>query len=71
MSAVDIYGVFVPALFVMVIIAIGATKLLTMAFARLGIYRVVWHRPLFDLAVFVIALGVVFLLITSLNVISS
>ena len=29
------------------------------AAARLGLYRLVWHRPLFDLALFVILLGIV------------
>ena len=71
MPAIDIYGVFVPALFVMAVIAIGATKLLTMAFARLGVYRLVWHRPLFDVAVCVLTLGVIFFLVTSFNLIPS
>jgi len=28
-------------------------------FASLGVYRFVWHRPLFDLAIYVILLGAV------------
>ncbi len=66
MSAFDIYGVFVPALLVMGIVAAAVTKLITVLFTRLGVYRLVWHRALFDLAVFVIALGLVFLVFTTL-----
>ncbi len=71
MSAIDIYGVFVPALFVMAIVAVGVTKCLSIAFTRLGVYRLVWHRPLFDVAVFVIALGVIFFIVTGLQAVRS
>jgi hypothetical protein len=56
---IDVYGVFVPSLLVWV----GASLPLTAALRRLlrwlGFYRLVWHRPLFDLALLVIVLGVV------------
>jgi hypothetical protein len=55
----DIYGVYFPAF----IIFAGVAFLLQLAVKRLfdsyGIYRFVWHRPLFDLAIYVILLGVV------------
>ena len=55
----DIYGVYVPALAVYAAIAL----LLQIAIIRLldarGFYRLVWHRALFDLAIYVIVLGVV------------
>lgn len=66
MSAFDIYGVFVPALLVMGLVAAVVTKLATLALARLGLYRLIWHRALFDVALFVIALGLVFFLFTTL-----
>lgn len=65
MSAVDIYGVFVPALLVMAVVAVILMKIVTAIFVRFGIYRLVWHRPLFDVALFVIALGLVFRVYTS------
>jgi hypothetical protein len=53
------YGVFVPSLLVWA----GAALPLTAALRRLlhwaGLYRMVWHRPLFDLALLVIVLGCV------------
>ena len=55
----DIYGVYVPAFAVYAAIAL----LLQIAIIRLldarGFYRLVWHRALFDLAIYVIMLGVV------------
>ena len=55
----DIYGVYFPAFAVFAAIAFGlqiAVKRLLDAF---GVYRFIWHRPLFDLAIYVILLGVV------------
>jgi hypothetical protein len=55
----DIYGVYVPAFAIYAAIAL----LLQIAIIRLldarGFYRLVWHRALFDLAIYVIVLGVV------------
>jgi hypothetical protein len=55
----DVYGVYFPAF----IIFAGIAFLLQLGVKRLfdaaGIYRFVWHRPLFDLAIYVILLGVV------------
>jgi hypothetical protein len=31
----------------------------TRVFARVGLYRFVWHRSIFDLAIYVIMLGIV------------
>jgi Protein of unknown function (DUF1656) len=58
-AEIDLYGVFIPTLLVW----IGAALPLTAALRRLlrwfGLYRLVWHRPLFDLALLVIVLGTV------------
>lgn len=59
---IDIYGIFVPSLLVFALIAAAATMLLRRALVVVGFYRLVWHRSLFDLALFTIVLGVVFLL---------
>ena len=54
---IDVYGVFVPTLLLLV----GASLPLTAGLRRLlrwfGLYRFVWHRPLFDFALLVIVLG--------------
>jgi protein AaeX len=55
----DIYGVYFPIFVVFAAIAF----LLLLAIKRLldacAFYRFVWHRPLFDLAIYVILIGVV------------
>ena len=55
----DIYGVYFPVF----IVFAGLALLLQLAIKRLfdafGVYRFVWHRPLFDLAIYVILLGAV------------
>ena len=55
---VDLYGVFVPSLLVCAIVAYVVTALATRLLARTGFYRLVWHRALFDTALFVILWGV-------------
>jgi hypothetical protein len=54
---IDIFGVLVPSLLLWVVIAYGLLVLLRAGLERIGFYRAVWHRSLFDLAVFVCLLG--------------
>ncbi|TDH57978.1 DUF1656 domain-containing protein [Dankookia rubra] len=56
---IDLHGVFVPALLAWAALALPANALLRRLLQRFGLYRLVWHRPLFDLATFVILLGVI------------
>jgi hypothetical protein len=58
-SEVDIYGLLVSPMLPWVGAAMVLSALVRHAFGRLGVYRFVWHRPLFDLALLVIVLGVV------------
>ncbi len=53
----DIYGVFVPGLAVLACIALVISQLSGRLLAKLGLYRLVWHRPLFNLALYVAILG--------------
>lgn len=56
---IDVYGVFIPPLLLWVGAALPLTAVLRRLIRRFGLYRFVWHRPLFDLALLIIALGVV------------
>ena len=56
---VDIYGVFVPILLVWAVIALLITAGLRRVLARIGFYRLVWHRPLVDLSLLVIIMAAV------------
>jgi hypothetical protein len=56
---IDIFGVFVPAVLVLMLIAYVLSLVVRMVFGRIGLYRFVWHRSVFDLAVYVMLLGIV------------
>jgi hypothetical protein len=56
---VDVYGVLLPPLLVWLGVALAVAPLLRAALNRAGVYRYVWHKPLFDLALLVILLGAV------------
>ncbi len=55
----DIYGVYLPSFLVFATIAFLLHLAVKRMFDTWGIYRYVWHRPLFDLAIFVVLLGAV------------
>ena len=54
---INILGVFVPALLVYAAVALGFKEIVCHLLLRLNAYRFVWHRPLFDTALFVLLLG--------------
>lgn len=61
---IDIYGVFLPGFAVLALLALVITNLLRKGLAWAHIYKWIWHRPLFDLALYVSVLGVTVLLAT-------
>ena len=54
---IDIYGVLVPALLLWIIIAYALSALRRRLMQRYDLYRLVWHRALFDFAIYVCSLG--------------
>jgi hypothetical protein len=56
---IDLYGVLLPPLLVWLGVALVLSALLRAVLLRIGFYRLVWHRPLFDLALLVILIGCV------------
>lgn len=59
MGDFDIYGVYAPSLFVWMIAAFILTLPVRRILSWCGAYRLIWHRPLFDLALYVVLLGAV------------
>ncbi len=53
----DLYGVYVPSLLVWMLAAFLITAGVRAVLARVGFYRAVWHRSLFNLALYAIVLG--------------
>lgn len=54
---IDLFGVYVSPMLIFMALAALAWLVLRRLLARLGVYRWVWHRPLFDTALFVILLA--------------
>jgi hypothetical protein len=54
---IDIYGVLIPALLLWLVVAYALSAVLRRLMQRYGLYRLVWHRALFDFALFVCLLG--------------
>ncbi|HEX3403274.1 MAG TPA: DUF1656 domain-containing protein [Acetobacteraceae bacterium] len=56
---IDVYGVFVPILLVWGLTGLMLTAVLRRVLARIGFYRLVWHRPLVDLSLLIIVIAAV------------
>ncbi len=54
---VSIGGVSVPVLLIWAVLAIAPLIVARRLLAGLGFYRLVWHRALFDIALYVAILG--------------
>ncbi|MEN7531528.1 MULTISPECIES: DUF1656 domain-containing protein [unclassified Cupriavidus] len=63
----SIYGVFIPSLLVWMFAAFLITSGARAVLTRVGFYRLVWHRSLFNLALYAIILGGVVALAPSLQ----
>jgi hypothetical protein len=61
---VDVFGVLLPPLLVWVGVALVISAGLRWVLARAGVYRFVWHRPLFDLCLLIILTGAVSVVMT-------
>ena len=64
---VAIFGVYLPALLVLAVAAIVLTGILTRLLTLVAAYRVIVYRPLVDLAIFILILGLLSLLTGSPN----
>jgi hypothetical protein len=53
----DLYGVFLPWFSALSLCAYGLLRVLTSLLDRLGLYQAVWHRSLFNLALYITVLG--------------
>jgi hypothetical protein len=56
---IDIFGVFVPTVLVLMLIAYLINNVIRMVLTRIGFYRFVWHRSIFDLGIYVFVLAAV------------
>jgi hypothetical protein len=66
-SEISIGGVFFPPLLLLGLAALALTGVLSRLFQIIGIYRFVAYRPLVDLSLFVLLLGLAVLLTAHLG----
>lgn len=59
---INIYGVLFPPLLIWIGVALLLSVALRRGLSAMGVYRFVWHRPLFDLCLLVLLTGLVWLL---------
>jgi len=62
-SEFDLYGVYVPATLVWMLAAFAITAGARAVLDRLGFYRLVWHRSLFNFSLYILVLGAIVALV--------
>lgn len=63
----DIFGLYFPWLMLTALLALVATRGVCHFIAKKGLYRHIWHPPLFDLALYFIMLGLFVILVSTLR----
>ncbi|MDF2619160.1 MAG: hypothetical protein K0S00_1819 [Xanthobacteraceae bacterium] len=53
---IDIYGVYIPNLLALALATLLVSLVVRRGLAYLGVYSFVWHRGLFDVALYVVLL---------------
>ncbi|WP_027179607.1 DUF1656 domain-containing protein [Maridesulfovibrio bastinii] len=53
MQEINIYGMFIPVIAVIMLISLVQNWVACKILVRIGFYRLVWHKALFNLALFV------------------
>ncbi|MGD9511427.1 MAG: DUF1656 domain-containing protein [Geminicoccaceae bacterium] len=56
---IDLFGIYLSPMVGYALAAVLASVVLRRVLRRLGAYRLVWHPPLFDAALFVIVLAAI------------
>ncbi|MEP9370432.1 DUF1656 domain-containing protein [Xanthobacter sp. VNH20] len=62
-AEIDIFGVYVPTFLLLALAAMAVTRLLSRLVNQVGLGRLIWHRALFDLSVFVLVTGAGYVLL--------
>jgi hypothetical protein len=57
---IDIYGVYIPGLLALMLVTLLISFAVRRVLAWAGAYAFIWHRGLFDLALYVMLLGAMF-----------
>ncbi|MDK2857811.1 MAG: hypothetical protein PWQ29_798 [Verrucomicrobiota bacterium] len=55
---INLYGIYIPTLAVLAVTAFVLTTVVERLLVRFDFYRFVWHRPLFNTAMYLIILWI-------------
>ena len=66
-AEISIFGVFAPSLLLCAPIAYLLAGWIKRTLGAVGFYRLVWHRPLFNFAMFVCLLGAIEILLSKVS----
>jgi hypothetical protein len=58
-AEISVVGVYLPSFLVLMLVAFIVARILWQLLAWTGFYSLVWHRALFNLALYIIILGAV------------
>ncbi|AAL46226.1 hypothetical protein EN41_04405 [Agrobacterium tumefaciens] len=64
----DLYGIFLPSFAALALFAYGAFRVLASLLGKVGFYRAVWHRSLFNFALYIALVGGVSAIINWLQI---
>ena len=56
-AEIDIFGVYLPTFLLLALAAMVVTRLIARVLTWIGFDQLIWHRALFDLALFVLVTG--------------
>ena len=62
-----LFGFYLPPVMLWAVLALVPFLILRVVLQRFGLYRFVWHRPLFDAALYGILFGMVVFLLPALR----
>jgi Protein of unknown function (DUF1656) len=66
-AEISLFGVFAPSLLLCAIVAYLISAAISRMLGAVGFYRLVWHRPLFNFAMFVCLLGACEILLSKVS----
>lgn len=58
-AELDLAGIYFPTLLASLTLAAVPFLILRAGFQRIGLYRWIWHRSLFDIAIYVVLVAVI------------
>ncbi|WP_445936748.1 DUF1656 domain-containing protein [Pseudoalteromonas sp. N1230-9] len=66
-NEIDIFGIYVSPMLICIISAFLLRIFLSRVMQRIGIYKLISHKPIFDTAIFISLVGIIFNLFVGIS----